>query len=250
MKTKILLPLWVGCLMIAGSMAVNAGSVAAADSIEVINETPTSVTVVKHTDPQQQEAAGAEVQQTIITVAEVQQIEADELPLFGYDWRQKRHSLSISAGAPSISSLLISRGVWVASLGRTMITSSDGRQPRFIGSYAIQYDYQILRWLSIGTYAGYEGWTTSDYFDHGVNVLVRLNFTYLHTPHVRLYSGFGVGAGLHYNVLYNNPNVFYVLPNVNLTPIGVNAGGQHVYGLAEMNFGTAELIRAGIGVRF
>lgn len=40
------------------------------------------------------------------------------------------------------------------------------------------------------------------------------------------------------------------LPAINLTVLGVNAGGKHVWGLAELNLGSDAIFRAGIGVQF
>lgn len=182
-----------------------------------------------------------------------------------WDWREHRHSLSISIGSPSFVTGMT--GFFTALFSKT--DSSKDTNVRVFGSYGVHYGYNALRWLRVGGSIFYSGWqldeTSGSRYQHKqtfheLALIGRLDFTYLNRKHVRLYSGLGLGAELIVDDDYsrhtsvNPPSeqnrtcfpsaAFYV------TPIGIEAGGKHVYGLAEINIGTTDMLRAGLGVRF
>lgn len=178
-----------------------------------------------------------------------------------YDWRDKRHSISVSIGTPSFTSGIT--GIFSA-----IFTAIDSdTQVSLKPSYGIHYGFNALSWLRVGGSFIYGGWSLTDKSGgenlavedfHEFNFLARVDFTYLNRKYVRLYSGLEVGGILHMidNYTYTQQNTVtntertYV-PNVafSATAIGLEAGGKHVYGLAEINIGNADLLRAGLGVR-
>lgn len=163
-----------------------------------------------------------------------------------YDWRDYRHTVILSYGSPSLVDGMVDGLVWLFTWGQEETAKSTGQ----IG---VQYGYNALKWLRVGGrfsylgsyYPGYEPYT------HSCKVSGRVDFTYLNRRYVTLYSGVELGASVNYNV-YSLPDDNYVKPSlvIGVTPIGIQAGGSHVFGMAELNIGSTEIIRAGIGIRF
>lgn len=169
----------------------------------------------------------------------------------GYGWKENRHSLSLTVGSPSLISGV--SGVFNA------LFHNNEDQVKIFGTYAVQYNYNALSWLRVGGEFFYSGWnmlssgSLREHYDE-MALMAKLDFTYLNRPYVRLYSGLGMGADftqlkkLVDGAMERQP----VTPNFAwcVTPIGVEAGGRHVYALTEINIGHCDLIRAGIGFRF
>lgn len=175
-----------------------------------------------------------------------------------YDWKERRNSLSVTVGSPS----LISGGSGVF----TSMFSKDADMSIF-GTYGLNYGFNVLKWMRVGGSFFYSGWkmdksdeekTKTDRYDE-MALLAKVDFTYLNRKYVRLYSGAGVGANLT-NIRHItdgienkdnlNPSEFMPYCGWVVTPIGVEAGGKCVYGIAEINIGRCDFFRAGLGFRF
>ena len=92
----------------------------------------------------------------------------------GYDWREHRQSVSISVGLPSIYSTAFGSHAWNFYIPAPGSTSTARRSEIFTGAWAIDYGYNILRWLRLGASANYECWAGNDR-THDVS-LIGLNF--------------------------------------------------------------------------
>lgn len=74
--------------------------------------------------------------------------------------------------------------------------------------------------------------------------MVNFRWKWLRRDKMRLYSSFGLGC-----LVLGNFGLF--IPTPYLTPIGINFGAGHFYGLAEMNISCASTgLLAGVGYRF
>lgn len=164
-----------------------------------------------------------------------------------YDWRDYRHMVIVSYGSPSLVDGMVDGLVWLFTWGQEETAKSTGQ----IG---VQYGYNALKWLRVGGrfsylgsyYPGYEPYT------HSCKVSGRVDFTYLNRRYVMLYSGVELGVGINYNVYKTSFDDNFIKPSlvVGVTPIGIQVGGSHVFGMAELGIGSIEIIRAGIGIRF
>lgn len=179
---------------------------------------------------------------------------ADKL---GYDWKDKRHSISLSYGSPSLISG--TSGVF------SSLFSGKDAQSHLYGTYGVHYGFNVLRWLRVGGSLLNSGWeitkqnenyTSRDVYYEG-QLMGKADFTYLNRRYVRLYSGLGVGISVAKHNKYSTQPDANIAPipleahvAFAVTPFGLEAGGKHVFGLAEINIGTAEVLRAGLGVRF
>lgn len=182
---------------------------------------------------------------TIVLLALAVALFADE-----YDWQQRRHSFNVSVGLPSLYSTIIGGHSWSFYIAPPSTNPSGNSNAEiFCGSYAAEYGYNILRWLSIGAQLNYEYWT-GGYRTTDVNLLAMVNFTYINREHITLYSGLGTGVGLHIDKRANGAIEGTYLPSFILTPIGLRAGNEKVYGMVETNIGAGSCIRVGIGARF
>lgn len=164
-----------------------------------------------------------------------------------YDWRNHRHSITFTAGTPSLLEKGLAGFMWLLSMGQDEPT-------RYIGPYSLEYDYNILRWLRIGGRFGYMYSVTPGYLPeyHVFYNDARLDFTYLNKRKVKLYSGFELGLGLSYNKFGNHDVDNFVKPMFvfGICPLGLQAGGDHVYFMAECNIGNTDFFRIGIGGHF
>ena len=166
-------------------------------------------------------------------------------------WEDRRHSIDISVGLPSLYSTIAGSHSWsfyIAPPGSGN-SPSPKRNSLFCGHYSIDYSYNVLRWLAVGAELNYEYWT-GDYTTHDTYLAAKVKFTYINREHITLYSGVGVGVGTHVEKNSNGSVQGIILPAAVLTPIGIHAGGRHVYGLAEVNVGSSSFFRLGIGGRF
>ncbi len=169
----------------------------------------------------------------------------------------------------------------------------------YVGSYSFNYHKQLKSFLALGVKATYEQ-NACDVFStdtrpsvlavmgsahefvghsniHLLTAMASLQFTYVHTRIVKLYSGvdLGIGFGIwqrsqvwdktipaaaqeldpelkkvaDFRDKYNNGTSLYALPAFDITPIGIKVG-MRVYGLAEINIGYDALFKLGVGVRF
>lgn len=179
----------------------------------------------------------------------------------GYDWRDHRHSVSVTAGTPSLLS-------GASGFFTGLFSSSEDTQTKVYGTYGIHYGYNALKWLRVGGDFMYSGWRQTKVNENVDNLTLynevilmgKVDFTYLNRKYVRLYSGVGIGAnlGIQNAHLYDNrltppsedKQTFEPHFAWTITPLGLEAGGEHVYAITELNIGTAEVLRAGVGVRF
>ncbi len=166
----------------------------------------------------------------------------------GYDWREHRQSVSISVGLPSIYSTAFGSHAWNFYIPAPGSTGTARRSEIFTGAWAIDYGYNVLRWLRLGASANYECWTGNDR-THDISLTARVDFTYINREHVRLYSGIAVGLGMHIAHYASGAVEGIYIPAANLTPIGLNFGNERVFGLVETNIGSASVLRVGIGFR-
>ena len=188
-----------------------------------------------------------------------------------YDWKENRHSLSITAGAPS--GYFLMREVMGALV--LLPVADHAKNSKYFGAYSFQYHYQCLWWLKAGFKATWEGDSHEMYkekeqttytgksFGHTMAITPSVQFTYFNRKHVQLYSGIDLGLSVMLrdrryaegvtdsdgNQKKNELNAIF-LPAINITPIAVIAGGEHVYFLAETNIGSDAFIKGGIGFRF
>lgn len=179
-----------------------------------------------------------------------------------YDWRERRNSLSFTAGTPSL--LSGTTGIIMA-----IVEAFDDPDAhiRIYGSYGVHYGYNVLPWLRVGGSLSCTGFSETRQYSQRTYVdrtnefimMAKVDFTYLNRRHVRIYSGIGAGMDVMWFSSYINGQLqpededhkrVTPLPAFTVTPIGIEAGGKRVYGLAEINVGTIDLLRAGVGVRF
>ena len=85
-------------------------------------------------------------------------------------------------------------------------------------------------------------------FDGGLHLMTGGKFLYMRKDHVNLYSSVLLGVAF---CDFGDGGFDGVLPDVQLVPVGVRAGGKHLFGFAELELGT--LIcggQIGIGYKF
>ena len=122
---------------------------------------------------------------------------------------------------------------------------------KFIGTYGLDYYYQVNKWFRPGAKIVYEGLTTSIYdtTDALVNhyntstlsIMPSVQLSYLNRKYVKLYSGIDNKQGS------NTSSTFFAF---NLTVLGVRVGNDRIFGVVETNIGMDALIKGGFGVRF
>lgn len=165
-------------------------------------------------------------------------------------------TIGTTSGAGTIIDLfkIVIEGV-ANSIGKNYKTDT-----KFIGTYGIDYYYQVNSWFRPGVKIGYEGLVTNvydttmnlvnHYHTSTVTVMPSVQFSYLNRKYVKLYSGIDIGFACFFDNNKNNTSPGTTIFAMNLTPIGIRVGNEWVYGLVETNIGFDAFIKAGIGVRF
>ncbi len=115
---------------------------------------------------------------------------------------------------------------------------------RYTGHIFVEYQYSLLRWLSLGMQADMEGiyWkeTTYDRFHNAVSrnkqidnyniaLMPTIRFTYFHSEYVNLYSGIGIGL----NIAFDNQNTVKTATAFHINLFSVQAGKDHWWGTIE-----------------
>ena len=131
---------------------------------------------------------------------------------------------------------------------------------KFIGTYGLDYYYQVNKWFRPGAKVVYEGLTTTIYdsTDALVNhyntstlsVMASAQFSYLNRKYVKLYSGIDLGVTTVFDDNKQSSSSPSTMVAFNLTVIGVRVGNDKIFGMVEANVGMDALIMAGVGVRF
>lgn len=131
---------------------------------------------------------------------------------------------------------------------------------KFIGTYGLDYYYQVNKWFRPGAKIVYEGLTTSIYdtTDALVNhyntstlsIMPSVQLSYLNRKYVKLYSGIDLGVAVIFDDNKQGSNTSSTFFAFNLTVLGVRVGNDRIFGVVETNIGMDALIKGGFGVRF
>jgi len=168
-----------------------------------------------------------------------------------------RNEISVSVGTISgFGAVFDFFKVLIEGIGNSF--SHKGTDTKFIGTYGIDYYYQVNKWFRPGAKFVYEGLSTTvtdstgivnKYYTSTISLMPSVQFTYLNKKYVKLYSGFDIGITNLSDTNKANSNSSTIL-GLNITPIGIRVGNEHVFGVIETNIGMDALIKGGIGVRF
>lgn len=131
--------------------------------------------------------------------------------------------------------------------------------------FTFQYQYLPEEWLRLGASVNY--WTASgeNFFKTGPNrtevigddllqrseitIMPTIHFSWINTPHFKMYAGIGAGMALRWGELGLREDDMGVA--IDVTPLGMQWGGERVYGTGELSFGNVmNGVRLGFGVRF
>lgn len=186
----------------------------------------------------------------------MQEPDSPEAKSYSFDMAP-RNEISVSAGTISgFGAVFDLFKVLIEGIGNSF--AHRGTDTKFIGTYGIDYYYQVNSWFRPGAKFVYEGLSTTitdstgivnKYYTSTVSLMPSVQFTYLNKKYVKLYSGFDIGVTNLSDNNKNNSNSSTIL-GVNLTPIGIRVGNEHIFGVIETNIGMDALVKAGFGVRF
>jgi hypothetical protein len=126
------------------------------------------------------------------------------------------------------------------------------------GTVSVEFGFILKKWLTVSFDLGINHFW-SDVYDgvsekfkkhdcsNVIYIMPDFKFTYFHHPTVKLYSGFGIGAGFYdnfYQMEHKSKTEFQI------TPIGVMVGRTY-FGFAELGFGSVFCGgKIGFGYRF
>lgn len=197
----------------------------------------------------------------------------------------KKNDLAVNAGLWSAPALIVQSSQIL--LGMTSLKDKvEINNTKYYGNYGLTYHHQTKWWMRVGVKLKYEfmGFDVTcidpqatpilgqnAYIGtsktHMCQAMASVQFTYVNTDWVKLYSGLDLGLGVAVwdKKLSDDPKVRayyeqqktdikegiepYFFPAFDLTVLGLTVG-KTVYGLVEINLGTDALLLAGLGVRF
>lgn len=129
--------------------------------------------------------------------------------------------------------------------------SSKTTDYRYTGHLFAEYQYFFNHWCSFGVQIDYDQvWWTEVACSlplpakpaegracnfYNISLLPTVRFTYYHHPYVNLYSALGVGMTINAGTerdMYGRRTA--LAPAVNVTLLGVRAGGKHLFGAFEI----------------
>jgi len=180
-----------------------------------------------------------------------------ETDIYLSDDMSPRNEISVSAGTISgFGAVFDLFKVLIEGIGNSF--SHRGTDTKFIGTYGMDYYYQVNPWLRPGAKFVYEGLSTTitdstgvvnKYYTSTISVMPSVQFSYFNKKYVKLYSGFDIGVT---NISDNNKNTSNssTILGLNLTLLGIRVGNEHIYGVVETNIGMDAILKAGLGVRF
>lgn len=191
----------------------------------------------------------------------------DTSRIHGDEWESHRSTLSFTAGYMSLFYFGASSLSWIPAL-----SSNGAKDIKYYGGFGIHYHHQNFWWLRSGFKMNWEGSSFSmvdapttnpkgTSFVHMAALMGSVEFTYINLKYFQMYAGIDLGLGVYvrddrYSGEYadskgnKHPISYAFLPALNITVLGLSAGGEHVFGLLEAGVGMETLIKAGIGFRF
>lgn len=127
---------------------------------------------------------------------------------------------------------------------------------RSSGTFSINYMRRINEWLWLGGNINYEhifldtrnleDGKISSYNINGLPVMAAAKAAWFRKSHISLYSKLGVGI----TPVFIDGGITKVKPAVQLTPIGIEFGGNHVFGFVEGGLGLQGVVIAGMRFPF
>ena len=197
----------------------------------------------------------------------------------------KKNDLAVNVGLWSAPALVVQTSQILLEM-TSLKGKIDIADTKYYGNYGLTYHHQTKWWMRVGVKLKYEfmGFDVNctdpeatPYIGqraylgtsktHMCQAMASLQFTYLNTTWVKLYSGLDLGLGVAVwdKKISDDPKVrsYYekqdidikegvdphFFPAFDLTVLGLNVG-KTVYGLVEINLGTDALLLAGLGVHF
>ncbi|MBR5982385.1 MAG: hypothetical protein IK025_01515 [Bacteroidales bacterium] len=178
-----------------------------------------------------------------------------------YDYStEPRNEISTSIGTPSGFGSIFDLFKVVIEGVANGLANNYKTDTKFVGTYGLDYYYQVNSWLRPGAKIVYEGLTTSVYdttnalVNHyntsTLSVMPSVQFSYLNRKYVKLYSGIDLGVAVIFDDNKQGSSLSTTLFAFNITPIGIRVGNDRIFGLVETNIGMDALIKGGFGVRF
>lgn len=125
--------------------------------------------------------------------------------------------------------------------------------------FSIGYTYAFRRWLKPGVEASWSilwadksqprAWGNGNvdrFCQRYYAVMPLVHFMALDNPHFKIYGKLAAGGQLSVGDFEKTT----LRPAWQIVPVGLQWGGEKIYGLAEMGYGNVFLIRCGIGIRW
>lgn len=120
---------------------------------------------------------------------------------------------------------------------------------RYTQHWFLEFQRRVNYWYSIGCMVDYSGVLWDDvqrdgkgveihrepnHAFHNISAMITMRFTYMHSKHVWMYSGFGVGLNMNTGTETDYLNRQTVMaPAVNLTVWGMSVGNERWFGAIE-----------------
>ncbi len=171
---------------------------------------------------------------------------------------EPKNEISASVGIPSGFGTVFDLFKVIIEGTVNAIGGHQNTETNFIGTYGLDYHYQVNSWFRPGLKLVYEGLSTKvtdtnnllvkQYYTTTLSIMPGVQFSYLNRKHVKLYSAVELGVTFLFD--NNKPAYSTTLFAVNVTPFGLRAGNEKIFGMMETNLGMDALIKAGVGVRF
>lgn len=187
------------------------------------------------------------------------------------DYVEPKNEISVSYGVAPVTNIAdgFAGVLSTAFVGGTTLSESD-----YIGAINLDYTHHVGKVVSLGVNASFsridgnfyttkkvDGVRVKDQkygedITNSFTVMPTVKFNWFRREHVSMYSRVSAGVTLqqeHEKYVNNedlNKNELHAHFNLQASPFGVEAGGNHVRAFSEVGFGQCGIVQAGIRCRF
>lgn len=201
------------------------------------------------------------------------------------EYYNTRHELGIAVGTGAMSEIVsgiadftsigISAAISTAITGGTATAYYTYGDESYIPTISAEYYYHINKVVGLGGFVAFNGMSRDMYFTwkdnanntehkelsgkakrHNFSIIPTAKFDWLRKEHFGLYSKAGVGISIMHETQKDDKtgdtdyNDTTVIPNIQLTLIGLEAGSQTWRGFMEYGFGEQGILSAGLRYKF
>ena len=182
------------------------------------------------------------------------------LLLAGAAWAQGLHEVHLSVSGPAGGEVYNGKFVSLYNWGPDLYSMYEAGERVDAGPvYSVGYTYSLRSWFRVGAETSLgiiwadkgqpRAWSNGEVthsWQRLYTVMPLVHFVALDKPHFKIYGKFALGGQMSVGS-YESTELRFACACV---PLGLQWGGERIFGLAEIGFGNVYIGRLGLGIRW